>query len=143
LVGSCCRGESALAGCGGSSSAGGQQQQVIDEAYQSPGATTPTPCTDALNGNPGTNAQALFLSDSILYSGNTPFAMPNTKLKMLFGDQDTSNAVPQGTLFEGLVVPSTSSPTPVFQCLSGVPHAIPTYLTGANEIASDIIAYCQ
>jgi hypothetical protein len=117
---------------------------IIDEAYQSPGATTPTPCTDARNGTPGPNAQALFLSDSILYAGaSQTVKMPNTAFKMLLGDNDTSNAVPQGTVFEGLVVPSALSPSPLFQCLPNVPHDIPSYPPGAQQIANDIIQYCQ
>jgi len=117
---------------------------IIDEAYQSAGANTPTPCTDALNGNPGANASAQFLSDSILYAGpGQTVAMPNTSVSMLFADEDTSNAVPQGTLFEGLVVPSSASPSPLFACLPNVQHDIPSYLSGAQTIANDIITYCK
>ncbi len=118
--------------------------RIIDEAYQNPGASTPTPCSDARNGNPGPNAQALFLSDSILYAGaSQPVNIPNTRFKMLLGDDDTSNAVPQATVFEGLVQPSPSSPSPMYQCLPGVQHDIPSYAAGATQIASDIIAYCH
>ena len=117
---------------------------IIDEAYQSPGASSPTPCSDALNGNPGPNAQALFLSDSILYAGaSQPVKIPTTTFKMLLGDDDTSNAVPQATVFEGLVQPSPSSPSPLYQCLPGVQHDIPSYAAGATQIANDIIAYCH
>lgn len=117
---------------------------IIDEAYQSPGASSPTPCSDALNGNPGPNAQALFLSDSILYAGaSQPVKIPTTNFKMLLGDDDTSNAVPQATVFEGLVQPSPSSPPPLYQCLPGVQHDIPSYAAGATQIANDIIAYCH
>ena len=117
---------------------------IIDEAYQSPGATSPTPCTDARNGKPGTDASALFLSDSILYAGGAQTVpMPATTMKLLFADDDTSNAVPEGTLFEGLAVPSPSSPTPPFQCLANVQHDIPSYLSGAQQIAADIIQYCK
>jgi hypothetical protein len=114
---------------------------IIDEAYQSPGATSPTPCTDALNGNPGPNASNLFLSDSILWAG--PISIPNTILHQLFADDDTSNAVPQGILWQGLVTPSSSSPVPRYACLPGVQHDIPSYPTGATQIANDIIAYCH
>jgi len=64
-------------------------------------------------------------------------------LKILFGDDDTSNAVPEGTLFEGLASPSPSSPTPPFQCLANVQHDIPSYSSGAQQIANDIIQYCK
>lgn len=116
---------------------------IIDEAYQSPGASTPTPCSDARNGNPGAGAQALFLSDSILYSAGNTVSMPNTRFKMLLADDDPSNAVPQATVFEGLVQPSSSSPNPLYQCLPNVQHDIPSYLSGAQQIASDIIQYCK
>ncbi len=117
---------------------------IIDEAYQSPGANTPTPCSDARNGNPGPNAQVLFLSDSILYAGaKHTVNIPNTSFKMLLGNDDTSNAVPQATIFEGLVQPSSSSPSPLYQCLPGVQHDIPSYAAGATQIANDIIAYCH
>ncbi len=117
---------------------------IIDEAYQSAGASTPTPCTDALNGSPGTDAQALFLSDSILYAGTTQaVSLPNTNFKMLLADEDTSNAVPQATVFEGLVQPSASSPSPLYQCLPSVQHDIPSYPSGAQQIATDIIQYCH
>jgi hypothetical protein len=69
--------------------------------------------------------------------------MPNTRFKMLLADDDTSNAVPQATVFEGLVQPSSSSPTPLYQCLPNVQHDIPSYLSGAQQIASDIIQYCK
>lgn len=114
---------------------------IIDEAYQGAGATSPTPCTDALNGNPGPNAANLFLSDSILYGG--AISIPNTIMNQLFADEDTSNAVPQGTLWEGLVTPSASSPAPRYACLPGVQHDIPSYPSGATQIANDIIAYCH
>jgi hypothetical protein len=117
---------------------------IIDEAYQSPGASSPTPCTDARNGNPGLDSSALLLSDSILYAGgNHTVAMPNTTLKILFADNDSSNAVAEGTVFEGLVLPSSSSPTPPYACLAGVQHDIPSFSIGAQTIANDIIQYCK
>ena len=111
---------------------------VIDEAYQSSGATTPMPCTDSLNGNPGPDASALFLSDSILYRGATSVSIPNLTIKQLFGDDDTSNAVPEGMIWNQYV-----SPTPLLQCLPNVQHDIPSFSTGATQIANDIEAGCK
>lgn len=116
--------------------AAGGDAAIIDEAYQSAGATTPTPCTDAIN---GTAAPAgLFLSDSILYRGSQIVNLPNLNMKQLFGDTDTSNAVPQGTFWNQFV-----SPTPALQCLPGVAHDIPSFTTGAQQIANDIVAGCH
>ena len=113
----------------------GGDAAIIDEAYQSPGASTPTPCTDAIN---GTAAPAgLFLSDSILYLGTKSVNLPNLTIKQLFGDSDTSNAVPQGTFW------NTYVPASQFQCLSGVAHDIPSSSTGAQQIAADISAACH
>jgi hypothetical protein len=117
---------------------------VIDEAYQAANASSPTPCTDSIAGNPGTDATSLFLSDSIVYApGNLPIKLPNTTVKMLFGDLDTSNAVPEGMVWEESILPSSASPNPLNQCLSGVQHDIPSYATGAMQIATDIIDLCQ
>ncbi len=69
--------------------------------------------------------------------------MPNTIFKMLLGADDTSNAVPQATLFEGFVSPSASSPQPLYQCLANVPHDLPSYQSGATQVATDIVQYCK
>jgi hypothetical protein len=117
---------------GGSS---GGDAAVIDQAYQAAGANTPTPCTDSIN---GTAAPAgLFLSDSILYLGAQQVSLPNLAIKQLFGETDTSNAVPQGTFW------NTYVPASQFQCLPGVAHDIPSFTTGATQIATDIEADCK
>jgi hypothetical protein len=116
---------------------------VIDEAYQAANATTPTPCTDSLNGNAGTDAASLFLSDSIIYSPGTSINLPNTTVSMVFGDLDTSNAVPEGMVWEEAIVPSSASPSPLNTCLPNVLHDIPSYFAGATQIANDIINLCQ
>jgi hypothetical protein len=115
----------------------GGDAAVIDEAYQASGATTPTPCTDSINGTPA--PAGLFLSDSILYEGAQAVTLPNLTIKQLFGDADTSNAVPQGTFWNSYVTPN-----PTLQCLlSPVAHDVPSYSDGANQIASDIAAACH
>jgi hypothetical protein len=112
---------------------------IIDEAYQKSGATSPTPCTNALNGNPGPDASSLFLSDSILYAPGQTVSFPNTTVKLLFGDEDNSNAVPQGMVWDQSV-----SPNPPVQCLaSPVDHEIPNWSAGATQIADDIVAKCH
>jgi hypothetical protein len=118
---------------GGSS---GGDAAVIDQAYQSAGATTPTPCTDAINGTPA--PAGLFLSDSILYLGAQSINLPNLKVGQVFGDSDTSNAVPQGTFWNQSI---PSIPAPV--CLQNVAHDIPSFPAGATQIANDIAAGCH
>ena len=114
---------------------------VIDEAYQSAGATTPTPCTDALNGTPGPSG--LFESDSILYNPSSKIPLSSTTVKMLFGDLDTSNAVPEGMLWGESITPGSASPTPLYACIADAGHPIPDVNDGARQIATDIINLCQ
>jgi hypothetical protein len=120
---------------------------VIDEAYTTNTSANPPPgpCTDALNGNPQADASALFLSDSILYApSEAPVAMPNTIVNQLFADDDSSNAVPQGFVWEQSFSPSTSSPNPRYACLADdVQHDIPSSSTGAMQIADDIVNLCH
>src|SRR5207302_10578504 len=100
------------------------------------GASTPTPCSDAINGTPA--PAGLFLSDSILYQGAQTISLPNMSMKQLFGDSDTSNAVPQGTFWNQFI-----APLPASQCLPGVAHDIPSFSAGAQQIAADIAAACN
>jgi len=111
---------------------------VIDEAYQTSGNTSNTPCTNALNGNAGANASAIFLSDSILWQGSATVTIANTAIKQLIGDDDTSNAVPQALTWQAQV-----SPPPASQCLAGVQHDIPSFQSGATQIVSDITSACK
>ena len=118
--------------------------KIIDEAYRPAGATTPTLCTDGLHNNANASLTAELLSDSILYGGSSQnINMPNTALKQLLADDDTSNAVPQATTWEGQVTPSPSSPNPHFACVVGAPHDIPSDSNGAQQIANDLIANCH
>ena len=109
---------------------------VIDEAYQSAGASSPTLCTSALNGNSAPTG--LFESDSIVYNPGTKISLPHTTVKQLFGDLDTSNAVPQGMVWGQSV-----SPSPLATCIADAGHPIPDVLDGAKQIASDIQQYCH
>lgn len=114
---------------------------VIDEAYQSAGASSPTPCTTALNG--GTEPTTQFQSDSIVYNPSGKILLPNTTVKLLFGDLDSSNAVPQGMLWGESITPSTASPSPIYACVANAGHPIPDVMDGALQIASDILNYCR
>ncbi len=114
---------------------------VIDEAYQSAGASTPTPCTTALNG--GAEPTSQFQSDSIVYNPTSKILLPNMTVKLLFGDLDSSNAVPQGMLWGESITPSAASPSPIYACIANAGHPIPDVMDGALQIASDILNYCH
>jgi len=117
--------------------------KIIDEAYRTDGASSPSLCSDALSGHPASGASQLFLSDSILYQGSQTVRIPSTIVKQVLGADDTSNAVPEGTTWEELISPSPASPTPLFACLAGVQHDVPGFAIGAQQIANDIIQYCK
>jgi hypothetical protein len=114
---------------------------VIDEAYQSAGATTPTVCTNAEVGEFVPPGQ--LLSDSIVYNPLVKISLPNTTVKQLFGDLDTSNAVPQGMVWGQSVSPGPGSPSPIAACIADAGHPIPDVLDGAKQIAADIQQYCH
>jgi len=114
---------------------------IIDEAYQSAGASSPTLCTSALNGSAAPTG--LFQSDSILYNPGNKISLPNTSVKLLFGALDTSNAVPQGMVWGESITPGSSSPNPLFACIADAGHPIPDVSDGAMQIASDIQQYCH
>ena len=110
----------------------------IDAAYSSGTTTGAGACTNALNGSPGLNASAVFLSDSILYQGPTTVPIASTRMKQLLGDSDTSNAVPQGMIWQSLI-----SPLPAQQCMVGVQQDMPNFQTAATQIASDLVTNCH
>jgi hypothetical protein len=120
-----------------------EDADIIDEAYQSAGSSTPTLCSSSLSGNPAPDAATLFLSDSIIFDPTTKPSFPNTVVKQLFGDLDSSNAVPQGMTWTESIVPSPASPVPIAQCLPGVSHDVPSDMGAAVQIASDISAACH
>jgi hypothetical protein len=110
---------------------------VIDTAYTpSQNETSPGLCASAVNGTPAPTG--LFLSDSILYNPGSTISLPNTTVKMLFGDLDTSNAVPQGMVWGQSV-----SPSPASQCIADAGHPIPDVNDGARQIATDIQQNCH
>jgi hypothetical protein len=114
---------------------------IIDTAYQSVGSSTPTLCSDGVNGITSLNT-LLFESDSIEYSPSKAPPLPissATTVKVLFGGQDTSNAVPQGETWWSAV-----GPKPTQACVQTAPHAIPADPTGAGatQIVNDITTLC-
>ncbi len=113
---------------------------IIDTAYQAAGQTTPTLCTDGVNGSNTNNLR--FESDSIDYSPSKSPALPisGTVLNAVFGGQDTTNAVPQGEWWWASVAPK-----PTQACVSDAPHAIPAAPSGdgVTQIVNDIMTLCK
>jgi hypothetical protein len=113
---------------------------IIDTAYQSVGATTPTLCSDGVNGT-NSNNFLRFESDSIDFSPSKSPALPisGTSINVLFGGNDNSNAVPQGEWWWKSV-----APPPTQACVADAPHAIPAATSGdgATHIISDITSRC-
>jgi hypothetical protein len=82
-----------------------------------------------------------FQSDSIDYapSNQSPIPIPKaTVVNVVFGEDDTSNAVPQGeTFWQGV------RPLPTQACVPGAPHAVPSVQAGVTQIVNDITTMCQ
>jgi len=118
---------------------------IIDTAYQSVGATTPTLCTDGISGVNGGNFLR-FQSDSIDFSPSKspalPIPDPPTTVNVVFGEQDTGNdgAVPQGEWWW-----SSVAPKPTQACVKDAPHAIPASPSGkgVTQIVTDIQTLCK
>jgi hypothetical protein len=120
----------------------GSTAAIIDTAYQAAGQSTPTLCSDAVNGVGAANSQfTRFLSDSIEddpgISPALPISNPPTNINLVFGDDDTSNAVPMGFAWRS-AVGASPGPTPPYMCKLGTPHAIPSTSVGAQQIIDDI-----
>jgi hypothetical protein len=123
----------------------GSTAGIIDTAYQAQGQSTPTLCTDAVNGvNPNDPNFSRFLSDSIEDDPGVrpqlPIPDPPTTVNVVFGTMDTTgNAVPEGYAWWGGVGPQPPPPT----CVATAPHAIPSDPNGAAQIVSDIQTSCK
>jgi hypothetical protein len=110
---------------------------IIDTAYQSVGSTTPTLCSDGVTGA-NQNNFLRFESDSIDFSPSKSPALPisGTRINLVFGGLDSSNAVPQGEWWWKSV-----GPTPTQNCVADAPHAIPAAASGdgATQIVNDLL----
>lgn len=120
---------------------------IIDTAYQSVDSTTPTPCSDGVNGKSSSN-DLRFQSDSIDYApAKSPAILipnPPTKVNVVFGGMDTSNAVPQGETWWASVG-TAGGPRPTQACVQDAPHAIPAAASGdgVTQIVNDITSMCK
>jgi hypothetical protein len=113
----------------------GSTAGIVDLAYQASGQTTPTLCTNGVNGDNSNFTR--FLSDSIEddpgISPALPIANPPTAVNILFGADDPSNAIPMGYAWRAAV-----GPTPPYTCVPNTPHAVPSTTVGAQQIIDDI-----
>jgi hypothetical protein len=109
---------------------GASDAAIIDTAYSQ------NLCTTAVNG--GASNTSLFLSDSVVDGSTVTFNFPKTNVRVLFGGEDNSSAVPQGTVWGGAVTSAKSQ-----ACVTDAPHSIPDVQDGATTIATDIIGMCK
>jgi hypothetical protein len=105
-------------------------QDFVDPAYPS------AACSADINSS-GKDVYASFRHDSVV---SDDYAKPSYKtvVRILFGSQDLSAAVPLGSEWYS-AIKSTKKAV----CVSGAPHAIPADYTGAEMIVSDIIGGCK
>jgi hypothetical protein len=119
---------------------------IIDTAYQSEGSTTPTPCSDGVNGKSTAN-NLRFQSDSIDYAPSKAPAIlipnPPTNVNVVFGGQDSSNAVAQGETWWASIG-TMGGPKATQACVQDAPHAIPAAPLGhgVTQIVNDITTLC-
>ena len=102
----------------------------VDPAYPGPW------CSTSLQTG-STQYEAQFLNDSVT-SPDAVLTYPNTKIRFLFGGQDTSSAIRQGLNYQSQITQPTT-----YACVQDAPHSIPDVRDGAETIASDLIAQCH
>lgn len=105
-------------------------QEFIDPAYATAW------CSRSVKSH-NTTYQTTFFNDSI-DSSTATYTYPTTDVHVIFGGQDLTSAVPQGTDWVNLI---TTQKT--IECVTDAPHDLPNVLDGAQKIASDIQTYCK
>ncbi len=119
---------------------------IIDTAYQSEGLSTPTLCSDGVNGISTANALR-FQSDSIDFApAKAPAILipnPPTTVNVVFGGQDSSNAVAQGETWWASIG-TMGGPKATQACVQDAPHPIPAAPSGdgVTQIVNDITTLC-
>ena len=105
-------------------------QDFVDPAY-------PTPvCSTDINSN-GKTGDPSFCHDSVV-SDDFPRPTYQTVVRMLFGSEDLSAAVPLSTEWYNVIKSSKSA-----MCVSGAPHALPGNFDGAEAIVKDVTTRCK
>jgi hypothetical protein len=105
-------------------------EQYIDPAYATAW------CSRSVKSH-NKSYQTTFFNDSI-DSSTATYSYPTTDVHVIFGGQDLTSAVPQGTDWVNLI---TTHKT--VECVTDAPHDLPSVLDGAQKIASDIQTYCK
>ena len=105
-------------------------QNFVDPAYPS------AVCSADINSN-GKNVYASFRHDSVV-SDDFPRPSYKTVVRVLFGSQDLSAAVPLSSEWYSAIKSSKTS-----VCVAGAPHALPEDYNGAAMIVTDVMNHCK
>lgn len=104
-------------------------QLYIDPAYPGPW------CSEDIQTN-GKAHQSVFLNDSVT-SPDGVVSYPHTNVWFLYGGQDDTSAINQGEDYRSQIRTQNHA-----GCVPDAPHLIPDSLSGAQQIASDMISQC-
>jgi hypothetical protein len=105
-------------------------KRFVDPAYSAPLCSEEVTTHD-------TTYDAIFLQDSIM-APDAELSYPHTFVKFIYGGQDTGAAANQGQLWEDAITTLKDE-----ACVEDAPHNIADVLDGAEQIAHDILTYCQ
>ncbi|HEV3276198.1 MAG TPA: hypothetical protein VG860_05230 [Terriglobia bacterium] len=105
-------------------------ENYVDPAYNN------TWCSSAVQSH-STAHQTQFYDDSI-DTATASYSYPTTDVHVVFGGQDLTAAVPEGTDWVDLISTKKS-----IECVADAPHDLPDALDGAQKVASDLINYCK
>ena len=105
-------------------------QDFVDPAFPS------AVCSADINSN-GKDVYASFRHDSVV-SDDFPKPSYRTVVRVLFGSQDLSAAVPQSSEWYSAIKSSKTS-----ICVAGAPHALPEDYNGAAMIVTDVMNHCK
>jgi hypothetical protein len=109
----------------------------VDGAIWDPAYTPNNYCSNAVLGNPPPGGLTFFFDDSVNNS-SASYNFPHTYVNVVFGDLDTSSAVPIGLQWYDAITSTKSQ-----ACVAGAGHSLPNVLAGATQIANDLISLCK
>ncbi len=89
----------------------------------------------------GTANAATFLNDSILAS-DAKLDYPNVDIHFVFGGQDPTSGVAQGTEYWKKITVKGGG-APVVDCVQDAPHRIGDVADGADKIVNDLVTFCK
>lgn len=137
-----CTSGSVAVQCGSSSSLGTcfgkADSPVWDPAYDPNDPSGTGLCSEAaVNGNFPPGGLNFFLGDSVEAPG-AAYNLSKTHVNLVFGDADSSSAIPIGQDWFNNITSSKSQ-----ACVSGGMHSLANTLPGAQQIANDLIGMCK